>query len=517
RAYAASEMGQRNRTVDLEMEQQQQHQSQSSLQPGPCILLSSFPPQQQQQPDSNNNNLPAMAASFPNLEARSLQDPTSYDMFYGLPQYHHHHQLHQPAPPPNYYVPYMAFQGPSSSSQGVVGVSSDQFMDHTRGAYKRKNAEGIPVMNHQSLSTLAAPFNNTPETIAPFGGPRSRPMNPVLPPPPPPHAPNSFIQGSYPGHHPFPPPGSIWYEQHHGRPDGSPSFWPHPPYMHGTYRPIISFLKALKFCNIYHLSFVAGSIESSGRNPTAFMYPPRDHYYHHPPPPPPPPPHVQGVRGQSATLYPPMASSSPSYGFPPGNFAPSQNTINRGGPSGSEMGPVQPTGFRIYQRDDSVPLAALRQHRGGVPRFRMMPDDEVAILEFGDFLGGGSGNNHIDHHRDMRLDIEEMSYEELLALSERIGTVNTGLPEEDVKNHLKTRTCSVINLAAESSSSSSKTKDRETEPCTICQESFKNEEKIATLDCGHEYHAGCLEKWLVVKNVCPICKAEALVTEKTTV
>ena len=54
-------------------------------------------------------------------------------------------------------------------------------------------------------------------------------------------------------------------------------------------------------------------------------------------------------------------------------------------------------------------------------------------------------------------------------MSERIGTVNTGLPEEDVKNHLKTRTCSVINLAAESSSSSSKTKDRETEPCTICQ------------------------------------------------
>ncbi|KAF8103814.1 hypothetical protein N665_0184s0009 [Sinapis alba] len=84
----------------------------------------------------------------------------------------------------------------------------------------------------------------------------------------------------------------------------------------------------------------------------------------------------------------------------------------------------------------------------------------------------------------MRLDIEEMSYEELLALSERIGTVNTGLLEEDVKNHLKTRTCFVINLAEESSSSP-QTKDRETEPCTICQESFKNEEKIATLDCGN--------------------------------
>ncbi|KAJ4876721.1 Uncharacterized protein Rs2_41739 [Raphanus sativus] len=39
---------------------------------------------------------------------------------------------------------------------------------------------------------------------------------------------------------------------------------------------------------------------------------------------------------------------------------------------------------------------------------------------------------------------------ELLALSERIGTVITGLTEEDVKSHLKTRTCSVINRAEES-------------------------------------------------------------------
>ncbi|KAF3547409.1 hypothetical protein DY000_02010476 [Brassica cretica] len=106
----------------------------------------------------------------------------------------------------------------------------------------------------------------------------------------------------------------------------------------------------------------------------------------------------------------------------------------------------------------------------------------------------------------MRPDVEEMSYEELLALSKRIGTINTGLPEEDVKNHLKTRTCSGTSLA--------QTKDRETEPCTICQESFKKEEKIARLDCGHQYLAECLEKLLIVKNVYPIRKADALVIEK---
>ena len=49
------------------------------------------------------------------------------------------------------------------------------------------------------------------------------------------------------------------------------------------------------------------------------------------------------------------------------------------------------------------------------------------------------------------------------------------------------------------------------------QENFKNEKKIATLDCGHEYHAECLEKWLIVKNLCPICKSEALAMEKRNV
>ena len=46
------------------------------------------------------------------------------------------------------------------------------------------------------------------------------------------------------------------------------------------------------------------------------------------------------------------------------------------------------------------------------------------------------------------------------------------------------------------------------------QDDYKSKEKIATLDCGHEYHSDCLKKWLRLKNVCPICKSEALNTER---
>nr|CAB3460339.1 unnamed protein product [Digitaria exilis] len=67
-----------------------------------------------------------------------------------------------------------------------------------------------------------------------------------------------------------------------------------------------------------------------------------------------------------------------------------------------------------------------------------------------------------DPHWDMRLDIDDMSYEELLALGERIGN-----------------------------------------------EEYKFKDSVGKLKCGHDYHADCIKKWLQVKNVCPICKASA--------
>ncbi|KAG2305597.1 hypothetical protein Bca52824_025345 [Brassica carinata] len=165
---------------------------------------------------------------------------------------------------------------------------------------------------------------------------------------------------------------------------------------------------------------------------------------------------------------------------------------------------VGPVGFRINQhpQEDFVPAATLRHH--GLPRFRAFPTDEVAVFREGGFYDA------VDHHQDMRLDIEDMSYEELLALSDHIGTVKTGLSEEDVEGLLKRRTSLFTRINMEEAPST----DLETDSCTICQENYKNQDKIATLDCRHQYHAECLKKWLVVKNICPVCKSEALVMEK---
>lgn len=39
---------------------------------------------------------------------------------------------------------------------------------------------------------------------------------------------------------------------------------------------------------------------------------------------------------------------------------------------------------------------------------------------------------------------------------------------------------------------------------------YAENERIGTLDCGHEYHAGCITEWLLVKNLCPVCKTTAV-------
>ena len=42
------------------------------------------------------------------------------------------------------------------------------------------------------------------------------------------------------------------------------------------------------------------------------------------------------------------------------------------------------------------------------------------------------------------------------------------------------------------------------------QEEYKNKENIGILRCEHEYHADCFRRWLLEKNVCPMCKSVAL-------
>ncbi|KAK4432439.1 E3 ubiquitin-protein ligase MBR1 [Sesamum alatum] len=103
-----------------------------------------------------------------------------------------------------------------------------------------------------------------------------------------------------------------------------------------------------------------------------------------------------------------------------------------------------------------------------------------------------------DHHRDMRLDVDNMSYEELLVLGERIGSVSTGLSDGLISK------CLTESIYCSSDQSQDDGK------CVICLEEYKNMDDVGTLKCGHDFHVGCIRKWLSMKNLCPICKASAI-------
>ncbi|MFQ6668872.1 hypothetical protein Gotur_034357 [Gossypium turneri] len=94
---------------------------------------------------------------------------------------------------------------------------------------------------------------------------------------------------------------------------------------------------------------------------------------------------------------------------------------------------------------------------------------------------------------------ENLRFEELLALEERIGNVSTGLSEETILNRLERR-----------KHSSAPGAQLEAEPCCVCQEEYNDGEEIGTLECGHGFHADCIKQWLMLKNLCPICKTTGL-------
>ncbi|KVH94729.1 RING finger protein 44-like [Cynara cardunculus var. scolymus] len=57
----------------------------------------------------------------------------------------------------------------------------------------------------------------------------------------------------------------------------------------------------------------------------------------------------------------------------------------------------------------------------------------------------------------------------------------------------------------------------EDEICVICQAGFEKDETIGVVECNHRYHAECIKEWLIYKNLCPLCKAQALTIYNTSI
>ncbi|XP_014497113.1 E3 ubiquitin ligase BIG BROTHER isoform X2 [Vigna radiata var. radiata] len=101
------------------------------------------------------------------------------------------------------------------------------------------------------------------------------------------------------------------------------------------------------------------------------------------------------------------------------------------------------------------------------------------------------------HHNDFN------DYEELLELSETVGTECRGLTQEQISSiPVSKYKCGRFFFFRK--------KSRE-ERCVICQMEYRRGEKRMTLPCKHAYHASCGNKWLSINKACPMCYREVIV------
>ncbi|KAK4741989.1 hypothetical protein SAY87_025577 [Trapa incisa] len=96
------------------------------------------------------------------------------------------------------------------------------------------------------------------------------------------------------------------------------------------------------------------------------------------------------------------------------------------------------------------------------------------------------------------IDLDNMTYEELLELGESVGTQSRGLSQELI---------SLLPISKYKRSFFSRKRSQH-ERCVICQMEYKRGDHRMTLPCMHVYHAECCSRWLSINKACPICYTE---------
>lgn len=94
------------------------------------------------------------------------------------------------------------------------------------------------------------------------------------------------------------------------------------------------------------------------------------------------------------------------------------------------------------------------------------------------------------------VDPDELSYEELIALGDVVGTESRGLSADTIAS------LPSINYKSQS------TQNGISDSCVICRLDYEDGETLTVLSCKHSYHGECINNWLQINKVCPVCSAE---------
>jgi len=107
-------------------------------------------------------------------------------------------------------------------------------------------------------------------------------------------------------------------------------------------------------------------------------------------------------------------------------------------------------------------------------------------------------NQNEDTNTNINIDnVNLESYEEVSRLTEMIGSVKTGLPDEKLSILPNFILKKQYNIDYE-------------EKCSICFDNWVINQKLTRLNCFHLFHTECIKTWLKEKRKCPICNYEVI-------
>ena len=106
--------------------------------------------------------------------------------------------------------------------------------------------------------------------------------------------------------------------------------------------------------------------------------------------------------------------------------------------------------------------------------------------------GAPSGTRHArDRFAADRLDIDSLSYEQLLALQERVGFVHVGVPRDILSTFPVWRAKETSGIE-----------------CAVCFDVADGQSVFRCLPCRHRFHRDCIDPWLEKHKTCPVCKSD---------
>ncbi|XP_078440240.1 E3 ubiquitin ligase BIG BROTHER-related-like [Wolffia australiana] len=141
---------------------------------------------------------------------------------------------------------------------------------------------------------------------------------------------------------------------------------------------------------------------------------------------------------------------------------------------------------RALQEAEALDLAARFRSFNGI--------HEWVVEEVGD-----DGDSAQETWSDV--DPDELSYEELIALGEAVGTESRGLTHD--------RIAALPSVSYKAGDTPELANDQ----CVICQLDYEDGEALVALSCKHIYHPDCINNWLQINKVCPICNTEVTTPE----